>query len=156
MKREVSLTCMHDGADSIACFRLNMRTTFNLYKALGNFIDHCDAEAEAQGDDSEDKTIDQHFRSGVYLGVGLSHLVLSLLPQRLVNVVQLFGFHGDRHEGLKILCRAGGWTEDNEEPSIRRGAFRKYSTLHPLLTGTQKRVVFGVRFATSSSSCSIS
>ncbi|KIJ64163.1 hypothetical protein HYDPIDRAFT_112092 [Hydnomerulius pinastri MD-312] len=60
----------------------------------------------------EDPSIDQHFRSGVYLGVGMSNLVLSMMPGRLLAIVELFGYHGDRKEGLRLLNRAGGWGAD--------------------------------------------
>ncbi|KAF8200119.1 hypothetical protein BJ912DRAFT_1029695 [Pholiota molesta] len=55
---------------------LNMRTTFSVYRALGAYLDAADAGGH-------DPTIDAHFRSGVHLGVGLSHLVLSLMPGKL-------------------------------------------------------------------------
>ncbi|TRM66925.1 hypothetical protein BD626DRAFT_396622 [Schizophyllum amplum] len=87
---------------------LNMRTLFNIYRQLGKYIDVVDAEG--QGD-----TIDAHFRSGVYLGVGLSHLILSLMPGKILSIVELFGYHGDRQYGLEILQKAGGWSKEAGE-----------------------------------------
>ncbi|KAJ7627995.1 hypothetical protein DFH06DRAFT_1226877 [Mycena polygramma] len=57
----------------------------------------------------ESPKIDKHFRSGVYLGAGMSTLILSLLPARLLNIIELFGYAADRGEALEILGRAGGW-----------------------------------------------
>jgi hypothetical protein len=54
-------------------------------------------------------SIDPHFRSGVYLGLGMSHLVLSMMPGKLLALVELFGYKGDRKFGLELLERAGGW-----------------------------------------------
>ncbi|KAI0085514.1 hypothetical protein BDY19DRAFT_438314 [Irpex rosettiformis] len=97
---------------------LNMRTAFNIYRQLGKWLDEMDAAAQATGKGAEDPTIDAHLRSGIYLGVGMSHVILSLLPSRLMSLIELFGYKGDRHLGLKILYRAGGWTPDSDEPGL--------------------------------------
>ncbi|XP_006464184.1 hypothetical protein AGABI2DRAFT_194724 [Agaricus bisporus var. bisporus H97] len=97
---------------------LNMRTTIGIYRQLGQFLDSADAEAVAAGHGPTDKTIDIHFRSGVYLGIGMSHLILSLMPGKLMTFVELFGYRGDRKLGLKALMKAGGWTQEKEEPEI--------------------------------------
>ena len=76
-----------------------MRTTINIYRQLGKYLEAADAEAQAKGKGPEDTSIDADFRSGVYLGVGLSNLVLSLMPSRLLTIVELFGYKGDRHAG---------------------------------------------------------
>jgi hypothetical protein len=87
----------------------------------------------------ESPALDAHFRSGVYLGAALSTLILSLLPARLLNIIELFGyailFHwiinlvvqmltmvlgryaADRAEALEILGRAGGWGPPSTSPS---------------------------------------
>jgi hypothetical protein len=103
-----------------------MRTTFNIYRSLGKYLDAMDAEAQKRGE-KEDASIDIHFRSGVYLGVGMSNIILSLLPSRLISVIELFGYKGDRKLGLKLLQKAGGWTKDSNEPSISRGGNICYS-----------------------------
>ncbi|EGO03118.1 hypothetical protein SERLA73DRAFT_176637 [Serpula lacrymans var. lacrymans S7.3] len=97
---------------------LNMRTTMNIYRQLGKFLDAVDAEAQARGEGSEDKSIDADFRSGVYLGLGMSNLILSMMPGKLLTLVELFGYKGDRHLGLEVLQRAGGWTKDSSTPSV--------------------------------------
>ncbi|KAI0920179.1 hypothetical protein AcW1_001987 [Taiwanofungus camphoratus] len=85
---------------------LNMRTTINIYRQLGKFIEVADAEAQARGEGPEDTSIDAHFRSGVYLGVGLSNLILSLMPSRLLAIVELFGYK-DSHEPAVSLEQEG-------------------------------------------------
>lgn len=80
-----------------------------------------DNEAKARGEGPDDKTLDQDFRSGVLLGVGVSNMILSLMPSRLLSIVELFGFKGDRLEGLKLLYQAGGWSHDSPEPTVGAG-----------------------------------
>lgn len=99
-----------------------MRTAFNTYRLLGRFIEQADAEAAAKGKGPIDTTIDPHFRSGVYLGVGSSNLMLSMMPSRLLSLIELFGYKGDRHVGLDLLYKAGGWTASSSEPSVDYGA----------------------------------
>jgi len=98
-----------------------MRTTIQIYRQLGKFLEVVDMEAQARDEGPEDKTIDAHFRSGVYLGVGMTHIILSLMPSKLLAVVELFGYKGDRHEGLAMLQKAGGWTSTSSGPAIGKG-----------------------------------
>lgn len=106
---------------------LNMRTTMSIYRQLGRYLEVADAAyAASHYQDSEeslnvpleDPSIDRHFRSGVYIGLGLSHLALSLMPSRLLTFVELFGYRGDRMEGLRILERAGGWTSGDDRDIV--------------------------------------
>ena len=98
-----------------------MRTAFNIYRQLWRFIEQADAEAVAQGRGPEDKTIDAHFRTGVYLGVGSANIMLSLMPSRLLSIIELFGYKGDRKLGLNLLYKAGGWSSKSSEPAIKFG-----------------------------------
>ncbi|KAI0338678.1 hypothetical protein BDW22DRAFT_1362776 [Trametopsis cervina] len=97
---------------------LNMRTAVNIYRQLGKFLEESDAAAQAAGKGPEDKDIDAHLRSGIYLGLGMSHLILSMLPSRLLTLIELFGYKGDRHTGLQMLYRAGGWSTESDQPSV--------------------------------------
>jgi Protein of unknown function (DUF3808) len=92
-----------------------------VYRQLGKYVEQMDAEAQARGG-SEDRSIDVHFRSGVYLGVGMSHVIISLMPARLATLVELFGYKGNRHLGLSLLQKAGGWTKESSEPAVSKGA----------------------------------
>jgi tetratricopeptide (TPR) repeat protein len=63
-------------------------------------------------------SIDADFRSGVLLGAGMSNLVLSLMPSRVLSIVELFGYKGDREVGLRMLYEAGGWSKEKDGPSV--------------------------------------
>jgi hypothetical protein len=101
--------------------RLSLRAGFIIFSRLCEFLDHADAQAAARGEGPEDKSIDPHFRSGVLLGSAVSSLALSFMPVRLKALADLFGYHGDRHEGLRRLYRAGGWNHESDEPEIDAG-----------------------------------
>jgi hypothetical protein len=103
-------------------YSLNVRSTMQVYRQLGKYIEQMDAEAQARGEGPEDKSIDVHFRSGVCLGVGMSHIIISLMPARLATLVELFGYKGNRHLGLALLQMAGGWTKEASEPAVSQGA----------------------------------
>ncbi|KAF8264918.1 hypothetical protein EI94DRAFT_1590818 [Lactarius quietus] len=92
---------------------LNMRSTMQVYRQLGNISSRWTPRRR-----HADKSVDVHFRSGVYLGQGMSNLLLSLIPGKLATLVELFGYKGDRHLGLALLQKAGGWTKESPEPSI--------------------------------------
>lgn len=64
---------------------------------------------------NEDPAINGHFHSGVYLDVGLSHIILSMLLGKLSTLVKLFGYKGDRKTGLQLLMCLGGW---NDMPGV--------------------------------------
>jgi Protein of unknown function (DUF3808) len=101
---------------------LNVRSAMQVYRQLGKYIEQMDAEALARDEGPENKSIDVHFRSGVYLGVGMSHIIISLMPARLATLVELFGYKGNRHLGLSLLEKAGGWTKESPEPAVSQGA----------------------------------
>jgi hypothetical protein len=114
---------------------LNMRTTISVYKSLLKFLDTVDAEAEARGEGPEDKSIDAHFRSGVYLGNGVMNLILSLMPGKLQTLAELLGYKGDRQVALRFLSVPGGWTKDSAEPSVSIRKFVVLSSDNLFLTG---------------------
>ncbi|KZS95551.1 hypothetical protein SISNIDRAFT_452213 [Sistotremastrum niveocremeum HHB9708] len=93
---------------------LAMRTSISIYRALGKYLEAVDAEAP----NGHDTSIDNDFRSGVLLGIGMTSLVLSLLPTRVISIVELFGYKGNRKEALEMLGKPGGWDTDGDEPLI--------------------------------------
>ncbi|KAF8512083.1 hypothetical protein BU17DRAFT_54238 [Hysterangium stoloniferum] len=99
---------------------LNMRTCVQIYRLLARYMDTMDAESVEAGTGPHHPDIDNDFRSGVLLGMGVTHILLSLLPTRISTVMELFGYKGDRKEGLKLLAKAGGWSNDlsNPDPEI--------------------------------------
>jgi hypothetical protein len=102
---------------SFAREALAMRTAISTYRSLGKYLQ----SADAAHPDGKDTTLDEDFRSGVLLGNGMTSLILSLLPSRLLSVVELFGYKGDRTHALDLLAQAGGWDKDDPnqvEPGI--------------------------------------
>lgn len=95
-----------------------MRTTIQVYRTLLKYVHTMDAESIAKGGPPEDPSIDAHFRSGVYLGAGMTTLILSLMPAKLLTIVEMFGYRGERSEALELLGRAGGWSKESDEPAI--------------------------------------
>ncbi|KAJ2050923.1 hypothetical protein H4S04_002302 [Coemansia sp. S16] len=61
---------------------------------------------------SEGGTVDDHFVSGTYLGMGIFNLILSMLPAKLLRFIELVGFSADRKLGLELLAIAAGWRSD--------------------------------------------
>jgi hypothetical protein len=89
-----------------------MRACVQVYRLLSRYLDVIDAESLAAGTGPQHPSVDNDFRSGVLLGMGVTHLLLSLLPSRIGTVMELFGYKGDRKVGLETLGRAGGWSLD--------------------------------------------
>lgn len=89
----------------------------NTYLTLGKILSYIDASP----DRSLAKSIDADFRSGVELGVGASNLILSLMPDKLIAVAEIFGYRGDRDEGLNMLMKIGGWVKGEKTPKVDAG-----------------------------------
>ncbi|KAH8914915.1 hypothetical protein BT69DRAFT_1310518 [Atractiella rhizophila] len=94
---------------------LNMRNAYAIYRQLARFVDEADNAAKG----GKDEAIDQDFRSGVFLGNGLISLILSLLPGKVLKMMEVFGFTGEREYALKTLMKAGGWMNGKKEPSMK-------------------------------------
>jgi hypothetical protein len=110
------------------------RSAYAIYRMLAKFVEDADSK---MGKDGTDESIDQDFRSGVFLGNGLISLILSLIPSKALKVMEVFGFTGgnrlsllckiekwlvrtstDREYALATLMKAGGWVKGQEEPNI--------------------------------------
>lgn len=89
---------------------LALRASHSIYKALGRY---CDA-AKAAG-----QPADADFESGVKVGLGAISLIFSLLPEKVVGVMSLFGFAGDKMAGLALLKSPGGWGDASGKPVPR-------------------------------------
>lgn len=107
-----------------------MRSAYMIYRNLAKFVEDADKRATgyavakspmyASRTDfiacrGEDKSIDNDFRSGVFLGNGLISVILSLLPSTVLKIMEVFGFTGDAAYGLKTLMAAGKWSFDPAE-----------------------------------------
>lgn len=95
---------------------LNMRTAYGSYRSLQKYVEQADGKASG----GHDESIDQDFRSGVFLGNGLISLILGLLPGKVLKIMDVFGYSGDTKVGLDILMRAGGWSPSGKKPSISK------------------------------------
>lgn len=104
---------------------LNMRNAYGIYRSLGKYVETADSKASS----NFDKSIDQDFRSGVFLGNGLISLILGLLPGKILKVMDVFGYSGDTKAGLETLMKAGGWSQNSsrKEPkmSMEREGIRR-------------------------------
>ena len=85
-----------------------MRNSYATYRMMAKFVESMDESGK--GDE-----LDNDFRSGVFLGNGLISLILSLLPSKVLKIMEVFGFTGDREYALKTLMRAGEWGADPKD-----------------------------------------
>ncbi|KAI8380828.1 hypothetical protein BD560DRAFT_323747 [Blakeslea trispora] len=94
------LSIIHD--ESVMSFLregLNIRNSYNTYMVLEKYV--CYAHENSI-------QLDQHFTSGIALGVGCFGLILSMLPVSVLKVAEFIGFTSDRAHGLHILESASG------------------------------------------------
>ncbi|OAD69218.1 hypothetical protein PHYBLDRAFT_87937, partial [Phycomyces blakesleeanus NRRL 1555(-)] len=89
---------------------LHVRNSYNTYKILEKYVSFVDQEA-AEGKDVSAYGLDDHFTSGVALGVGCFNIMLSMLPTSVLRVVEFIGFSSDRAHGLSMLESIGGWED---------------------------------------------
>ncbi|KAI4903746.1 hypothetical protein NFI96_023328 [Prochilodus magdalenae] len=71
---------------------LKMRTSYLIFKECETMLD--------QGKDSDTHI---HFVGGVNMGIGSFNLMLSLLPARVLRLLEFVGFSGDKEVGLNHL-----------------------------------------------------
>ncbi|XP_061685703.1 tetratricopeptide repeat protein 39B-like [Syngnathoides biaculeatus] len=77
---------------------MRIRNSYQIFK-------ECQAMVHASGE-MEKKSTYIHFKGGVSMGIGSFNLMLSLLPSRILKLMEFLGFSGDREMGLSEL-RAG-------------------------------------------------
>ncbi|CAL8082014.1 unnamed protein product [Orchesella dallaii] len=73
---------------------LRMRSCLNAYKECWNIL---------KNKNWEDCKHKPHFESGVRMGVGAYNLLISMLPARIMKLLEFIGFSGNRETGLKQL-----------------------------------------------------
>ncbi|KAM9819552.1 tetratricopeptide repeat protein 39B-like isoform 1-T2 [Syngnathus typhle] len=77
---------------------MRIRNSYQIFK---------ECQALVQGSTEMEKTsMYVHFKGGVSMGIGSFNLMLSLLPARILKLMEFLGFSGDREVGLSEL-RAG-------------------------------------------------
>ncbi|CAG8510434.1 2404_t:CDS:2 [Ambispora leptoticha] len=84
---------------------INIRNSYMIYRNLAKFL-----ECVKKDEDMKNFEVDEHFSSGVSLGIGMFNLMLSLLPPRVLKIIEFVGFKSDRSLALKTLESCGGWT----------------------------------------------
>jgi len=85
---------------------LKIRSCYQSYKECWNILN------QREWENDEHKV---NFESGVRLGVGSFNLLISLLPQRILKLLEFIGFTGTREIGLKELAKGYQF-----ETSVRR------------------------------------
>ncbi|XP_028836032.1 tetratricopeptide repeat protein 39B [Denticeps clupeoides] len=75
---------------------IKIRTSYQIYKDCQHVL----SLVEARGGDSEAL---RQFEGGVKLGIGTFNLMLSLLPARILRLLEFIGFSGNRNFGLSQL-----------------------------------------------------
>ncbi|KAJ3146777.1 hypothetical protein HDU89_006032 [Geranomyces variabilis] len=85
-----------------------IRNAYNTYKSCYRFLQRIfDEEGGANG--LVKNNVDEHFVSGILLGVGSFNVILSMLPAKVLRLFELIGFSGDRDFGLSRLEIGGGY-----------------------------------------------
>uniref|UniRef100_A0A7N8Y3X7 Tetratricopeptide repeat protein 39B n=1 Tax=Mastacembelus armatus TaxID=205130 RepID=A0A7N8Y3X7_9TELE len=75
---------------------IKIRTSYQIYKDCQNVL-NVTQDLAAQSDSF------RQFEGGVRLGIGSFNLMLSLLPQRILRLLEFIGFSGNRNFGLSQL-----------------------------------------------------
>ncbi|KAI7901307.1 uncharacterized protein BX663DRAFT_514064 [Cokeromyces recurvatus] len=107
-----ALLCIVHEESFVAFLReaLNVKSSYNVYKALQKYLNHIKQEI-IQGKDIESYALDDHFTSGVSLGIGLFNVIISLFPNTILKFVEFVGFSSDRVYGMEQLEMTGGWEQ---------------------------------------------
>ncbi|XP_064537579.1 tetratricopeptide repeat protein 39B isoform X3 [Drosophila montana] len=77
---------------------LQVRQCYNCFRFCGQILKH-------RMWDSSSMSVRNHFSSGVHLGIGTFNLMMSMLPVRIVKILQFIGFSSKRNDGLQDLRR---------------------------------------------------
>uniref|UniRef100_A0A671WRR6 Tetratricopeptide repeat domain 39B n=1 Tax=Sparus aurata TaxID=8175 RepID=A0A671WRR6_SPAAU len=75
---------------------MKMRNSYQIYK-------ECQAMANITKEMENQSSTHIHFKGGVNMGIGSFNLMLSLLPSRVLRLMEFLGFSGDREVGLSSL-----------------------------------------------------
>ncbi|KAM8773453.1 tetratricopeptide repeat protein 39B-like [Acanthopagrus schlegelii] len=75
---------------------MKIRNSYQIYK-------ECQAMANITKEMENQRSTHVHFVGGVNMGIGSFNLMLSLLPSRVLRLMEFLGFSGDREVGLSSL-----------------------------------------------------
>ncbi|KAM6940305.1 tetratricopeptide repeat protein 39B-like [Xenentodon cancila] len=96
LMQKAALTFLDESIISFIKGGMGMRNSYQIYK-------NCHDMENALNDGEKQKTTHIHFRGGVSMGIGSFNLILSLLPSRVLRLMEFLGFSGDRELGLSQL-----------------------------------------------------
>lgn len=82
---------------------MKIRNCFNCYKICAEILKH--------RKNWESPESNMHFESGVKMGMGTFNLMISLLPQRVIKLLEFIGFSGNKAKGLADLMAGYEMTE---------------------------------------------
>ncbi|CAG8745827.1 8292_t:CDS:1, partial [Ambispora leptoticha] len=85
----------------------HIRNSYVIFRNLAKFI-----ECVKDDEDITNFEVDSHFSSGVSLGIGIFHLILSILPPGILKIIHFVGVTNDRSLALRTLESCGGWNYD--------------------------------------------
>ncbi|XP_059903540.1 tetratricopeptide repeat protein 39B-like isoform X2 [Gadus macrocephalus] len=97
--QKASLTFMDESIMGFIKGGMRIRNSYQIFK-------DCQVIANKMDEEMQQKATHVHFRCGVNMGIGSFNLMLSLLPTRVLRLMEFLGFSGDRDVGLSEL-RAG-------------------------------------------------
>jgi hypothetical protein len=80
---------------------MKIRTCFNSYKDCNQIL------AQRKWTDEASK---EHFESGVKMGMGTFNLMISLLPGRVIKLLEFIGFSGNKQSGMQDLVTGSQMT----------------------------------------------
>ncbi|XP_066247193.1 tetratricopeptide repeat protein 39B-like isoform X1 [Euwallacea similis] len=73
---------------------IKIRSCFNSYKECQQIVN----KRQWQNEDSK-----LHFESGVKMGIGTFNLMISMLPAKIIKLLEFIGFQGNKDQGLNDL-----------------------------------------------------
>ncbi|KAM9792552.1 tetratricopeptide repeat protein 39B-like [Neosynchiropus ocellatus] len=92
--QKAALTFLGESIISFIKGGMKIRNSYQIFK-------ECQAMAKVAR--VENKSLRNHFTGGVSMGIGSFNLMLSLLPSRVLRLMEFLGFSGDRELGLSEL-----------------------------------------------------
>lgn len=94
--QKASLTFLDESIIGFIKGGMRIRNSYQIFK-------DCQAMVSATKEMEKTHTTHVHFKSGVSMGIGSFNLMLSLLPSRVLRLMEFLGFSGDRELGLSEL-----------------------------------------------------
>lgn len=94
--QKAALTFLDESLISFIKGGMRIRNSYQIYK-------DCQAIINTKKDMEKLESTYVHFKSGVSMGIGSFNLMLSLLPSRVLRLMEFLGFSGDRELGLSEL-----------------------------------------------------